>query len=378
MKSSSTLKLVIVGGGYAGLSALITFREYASHAHIILIDPRPHHLIITRLHESVRRPLESIQIPFSNLAKRFNFRHIQSYIELNQDILSEWDRQKSLNVEGEIIYFDYILIATGAISFDSDISPNVHDLNSLSRNSFAKTLQKLISDTGLQEPKINIIGAGPTGIQFSFEIANVLLKCHRTFRLNLIDSNEKLLSRFPTQISAYVEQKLSMKQIHIKNSQYYKGVKNNQILLQNTNTGIESKMVSDLTLLLIGNKSKLILHANLFGQVKLDNIILNHVYTAGDCSHFDQIGSNSLTSQSAIRKGKATAKNILSKAGVIGFCLPYMHKDMGYLLSLGPNDAIGWIGNKSAIIKGLPAFIAKEAIETRYNHRLLEFNSYFF
>jgi len=31
--------------------------------HITLIDPRPYHLIITRLHETVHRPLDTIQIP---------------------------------------------------------------------------------------------------------------------------------------------------------------------------------------------------------------------------------------------------------------------------------------------------------------------------
>ena len=43
------LKLIIIGGGYAGLSALITLRKQAPDAEITLIDPRPCHLIITRL-----------------------------------------------------------------------------------------------------------------------------------------------------------------------------------------------------------------------------------------------------------------------------------------------------------------------------------------
>ena len=41
------LKLIIIGGGYAGLSALITLRKQAPDDEITLIDPRPYHLIIT-------------------------------------------------------------------------------------------------------------------------------------------------------------------------------------------------------------------------------------------------------------------------------------------------------------------------------------------
>ena len=48
-----------------------------------------------------------------------------------------------------------------------------------------------------------------------------------------------------------------------------------------------------------------------------------------------------------------------------------MHQDRGYLLSLGSNDAVGWIGNKNILVKGLPAFIAKETIEAKYDWWLL-------
>jgi NADH dehydrogenase len=88
------------------------------------------------------------------------------------------------------------------------------------------------------------------------------------------------------------------------------------------------------------------------------------------------MGSNLLTSQSALRKGRAAAKNILLQAGVLRFCLPYMHQDSGYLLSLGPSDAIGWIGSKNKLISGLPAFMAKEAIEAQYDWLLSGFDSY--
>ena len=64
-KKSEPLKLIIIGGGYAGLSALITLRRQAAYAEITLIDPRPYHLIITRLHETVHRPLNTLQVPYS-------------------------------------------------------------------------------------------------------------------------------------------------------------------------------------------------------------------------------------------------------------------------------------------------------------------------
>jgi NADH dehydrogenase len=55
-----------------------------------------------------------------------------------------------------------------------------------------------------------------------------------------------------------------------------------------------------------------------------------------------------------------------------------MHQDIGYLLSLGPDDAVGWIGSKSNIVSGLPAFIAKEGIEAQYDLLLKGVDSYVF
>jgi len=75
-KKSGPLKLIIIGGGYAGLSAMITLRKQAPDAEITLIDPRPYHLIITRLHETVHRPLDTIRVSYSVLAKRFDLLQI--------------------------------------------------------------------------------------------------------------------------------------------------------------------------------------------------------------------------------------------------------------------------------------------------------------
>ena len=147
-------------------------------------------------------------------------------------------------------------------------------------------------------------------------------------------------------------------------------------MLENSHSGDKSAHVSDLTLLLLGKKPELLLHANSSGQVILDRNVLTPIFTAGDCSHYDDFGSNLMTSQSALRKGKAAAKNILREAGILRFCLPYMHEDIGYLLSLGPDDGVGWIGSKNAIVSGLPAFIAKEAIEAQYDLLLTGIDSY--
>ncbi len=375
-KKTKPLKLIIIGGGYAGLSALITLRNQAPDAEITLIDPRPSHLIITRLHETVHRPLSKIQIPYSLLAERFDFIHKQQAIQLDEDRLKAWNLEKTIQLGEESLPFDYLLIAIGSLSSPSVNEPNVYDLNAIGQHCFAKVLEQFIANTDANEKTVNIVGAGPTGIQFAFEMAHVLHACHADYQLNLIEGSDRLLAAFPCEIAGYVERRMIERRITLIKSQFYKGIQGREILLEHSQSGEKSVQPTDLTLLLLGKKPEILLHANSSGQVVLEHNVLRQLFTAGDCSHFDELGSNLMTSQSAIRKGKAAANNILREAGLLSFCLPYMHQDIGYLLSLGPDDAVGWIGTKNNIISGLPAFIAKEAIEAQYDLLLSGINSY--
>lgn len=372
------LNVIIIGGGYAGLSALITLRKQAPDAAITLIDPRPFHLIITRLHETVHRPLETLQIPYEVLARRFNFTHIQQAVQFNEQQLRIWEAQKTIRLDEENLSFDYLLIATGSIPVQSGDEDGVHDLNTISQHCFNATLERFIARTDAKKKTINIIGAGPTGIQFAFEMAHVLLACHAEYQLNLIEGGDKLLTAFPAALGSYVERRLLEKHISLMKNQFYRGKQGDEIMLENSHSGDQSVVASELTMLLLGKKPELLLHANSSGQVLIDGKALAHIFTAGDCSFYDEMGSNLMTSQSALRKGKAAANNILREAGVLCFCLPYMHQDIGYLLSLGPDDAVGWIGSKSNIVRGLSAFLAKEGIEAQYDLLLSGVDSYVF
>ncbi|WP_404359612.1 NAD(P)/FAD-dependent oxidoreductase [Methylotuvimicrobium sp. KM1] len=374
-QGSQPLHVVIVGGGYAGLSALITLRKASPDARITLIDPKPWHLIITRLHETIHRPLESIRIPYKTLAERFQFDHRQYAVDINENRLKDWQDQRAIKTDTEILPFDFMLITTGASSGTPLRRPNFYDLTALTLNSGAEILERFVSNGG-PEKTINLIGGGPTGIQFAFEIDHVLKAMHVEFRLNVYDAHAKLLGRFPHAFGDYVEQRMIEKRIAFMPEWHFESsAEQTACLVQKQG---ERREISDsqLTLLLTGKKPQTLWHANSSGQIRLDKETLTRIFTAGDCSHYDMMGSNSMTAQSALRKGRAAAKNILLEAGLTRFCLPYMHRDIGYVLSLGPSDAVGWVGTPGNIVKGVPAYLIKETTEMQYDLLLSGVDSY--
>jgi NADH dehydrogenase len=46
---------------------------------------------------------------------------------------------------------------------------------------------------------------------------------------------------------------------------------------------------------------------------------------------------------------------------------PYIHRDLGYVISMGPNDAVGWLGLPQNIVAGQPATLIKEIVEAQYD-----------
>ena len=107
------LKIVIVGGGYAGLAALTNLLQFAPDTDITLIDPRTQHLKITHLHETFRYPLTDLLFSFSALDNRFGCRHVMASVNFDKNALQNCQKNKQLILDEATLNFDYMIIASG-------------------------------------------------------------------------------------------------------------------------------------------------------------------------------------------------------------------------------------------------------------------------
>jgi NADH dehydrogenase len=69
------VRVVVVGGGHAGVATIIDLRRRMAEAEIHLVDPGSQHLKLTRLQKTLRSPLSEQQIAFAELGQRFGFTH---------------------------------------------------------------------------------------------------------------------------------------------------------------------------------------------------------------------------------------------------------------------------------------------------------------
>ena len=361
------LNIVIIGGGYAGITALTTFVRYMPDANITIIDPRSHHIKITHLHESFRYPLQDFMVPFSSLEERFSCRHICAELHATEDNIQQWSDDKFIAINEEEIEFDYVLIASGAASGRTSQESNVHDINTFLTISGSELINRSLKTIDQEKPYISVVGGGATGIQFLFEIAHFIKRKKMKCNLRLIHSNDRVLQQFPAGFSEYTEARMSELGVDFQQNTYYQKQTENSIFLKSKETKEEFELPSKMTLLFLGNSPGKRLSANTFGQVIIDSQPIRNIFVAGDCSDYNSCGSNTMSAQSSVRKGRLAACNILRDSSILKVFEPYLHQDLGYVISLGPKDAVGWLAVEDNVVGGTPALLLKELVESQYD-----------
>jgi NADH dehydrogenase len=370
------LRIVIVGGGYAGLAALATLREHSPDAEIVLLDPRPHHLKITRLHESFRRPLADFRIPFQALEKRFGIRHLQTALSFDEELLKQWNADRGLAVGDEWLEFDYLLMSTGADFRKLEKGEQALDLDDFAATAGSELLERHPNLIGPGERWLTVVGGGATGIQFLFEIAHFIRERHMPCRLRLVDADDAPLKQFRPELGRYAQARMDDLGIEFVPKQFFRKQDAGRIVLEGRDDGEEIELPSDLALLFVGKSPAFRLETNWFGQVMAGGAVLERVFAAGDGSHYRLPGSNALSAQTALRKGKLAARNILRHSGTVKLLEPYLHQELGYVVSLGPSDAVGWIALERNVVGGLPATVVKEIVEAQYDLLLAGVDTY--
>lgn len=369
-------RILIVGGGYSGLAALVTLRRHRPQAEITLVDPRAHHVKVTHLHETFRRPLQDFLLPFAVVEDQLGCRHLRAELNPDAQELERWQVERSVAVAGEEIEFDYALLATGPAAAAAAEDDRLLVLADFCATSGADLFEERLRLSSSDAAFVSVIGGGATGIQFLFEIAHYIRREGLECGLRLIDGEDRVLSQFTPDFSRYVVARMRRLGIDYHPGTYFRGQKEGLLQVEDRQSGCLSEMPSELSLLFPGQWPAHRLEVNAFGQVRAGGRALPNVFAAGDQSLFAGMGSNAMTAQAAVRKGKLAARNILRHSGLLPVLEPYLHRDLGYVVSLGPDDAVGWLALEGNVVAGVPALLIKEIVEAQYDLLLAGIDTY--
>ena len=188
--TSSANAVVIVGGGFGGWFAALAIQRRLPHCHVVLIEPRKEFLFQPLLYELLSHELQEWEVApqFSQLVSH------NGICWLQDEVVSIDRSNHTLQTRsGERIPWRQLVIATGSQPNDFGI-PGVKEHSRGFRNlSDVRELRQRIQDLVHQrraDAALAIVGAGPTGVELSCKLEDLL---NGTARIHLIEKGDSIL-----------------------------------------------------------------------------------------------------------------------------------------------------------------------------------------
>jgi NADH dehydrogenase len=223
-------RVVIVGGGFAGVAAARALRR--ADANVVVIDKHNHHLFQPLLYQVATAALHpgTIAVPIRSLvSKQANCRVLMKEVD-DVDV----DAQ-TIVLGGEPYSYDYLLLATGFETnyFGNEAwkkhAPGLKTIDEATdvraRFLLAFEQAEFEQDKAAKRAALTfaIVGAGPTGVEMAGALAEVADNVRkdfrsidtRTARIILLDFADRILTSFHPDLSARAERDLESLRVEV-------------------------------------------------------------------------------------------------------------------------------------------------------------------
>jgi len=359
-------KIIIIGGGFGGLSFLQKARK--SKNDFILIDKTNHHLFQPLLYQVATAVLSpaDITVPLRNLFK--NDKNVKTILSEVKEINKE---KKEVTLDNaEVINYDKLIVSAGSsYSFFgknewSKFAKGLKVINDALdiRDKILKAFEKAENekDERIRKKYLNfvIVGGGPTGVELAGSIAEIAYKnMTKEFRnFSSTDANIYLLEAGDRILPSYSESlaKKSYKYLvdlgvkvmikeRVENIEEMKVTTNKQVIDADNIIWAAGNEASPLIKHLdteTDNEGRALVNRDC--SIKEDN----EVYVIGDAANFITASGESLPGIApvAIQQGRYVAHNIKKNIEKENR-KPFKYSDKGTMATIGRFKAIGVVGN---------------------------------
>lgn len=341
------INVVILGGGFAGVSAALAFGKKikTDNIRVIVIDRNSYHTFTPSLYEvaSCEEPQKNVGIPYNLIFdKKIEFIKgvVMKIDTLTQKILLDKERECE---------YDYLIFALGSESADFGI-PGVKEFGlPLKTLRDAVAIKNALSNS----KKIIIGGGGFSGTEIACELASH--KCD--LDVTLIQSSSVLLKELGGRISKLAKERLEKSNVKLMLGERIKKITKDIVELEEGET-----IPYDVFIWTGGVKS-----SNLLGKIEAEETLLvknfKNIFAAGDVAVPG-------VARKAMEMGKISAENVL--LSIIGKpLLAFSYRNLGYLVPLGSHFATFAMGKY--YISGILAYILQQLIFLRYLLTIMPF-----
>jgi NADH dehydrogenase len=362
--SGQRARVVIIGGGFAGLYAARTLQK--APVDITLVDRRNHHLFQPLLYQVATAALDPSQIaqPIRHIVRK------QKNIEVLLADVTDLDGpgRRVIHDGGELA-FDYLLLATGSTHSyfgHDDWAAHAPGLKTVEDALEIRRRVLLAFEAAERDPSPDrrqawltfvIVGAGPTGVELAGALAeisrHILAKDFRHLgasaaRVLLIEAGPRVLSSFPEALSARSQRDLEQLGVEVRTGAMVTGIDVDGVTLGSARVASRNVIwaagvaASPLARALHGELDKA-------GRVVVAPDLsvpgLPHVFVAGDLAAVRDGKGKPVpgVAPAAMQEGRHAAQNIVRM--VQGKATrPFAYFDKGSLATIGRAKAVADLG----------------------------------
>ena len=360
---SSFPRVVIIGGGFAGLAAAKGLEK--QELQVVLIDKHNYHTFQPLLYQVATGGLEPDSIAFP-LRKRFN--DVENFYFRLANVLKINPEKNQLETSIGNLEYDELIIATGSTTnffgntniqkytMEMKSIPQSLNIRSLILENFEEAL--LTSNMDERNALMNfvIVGGGPTGVELAGALAEmkkgILPKDYpdldiRQMQINLIQSSDCILKGMSAKASEKAEDFLIKLGVNI-----WKNVRVLDYDGKTVTTNSEDSFRAETVIWAAGVQGELVeglateCVIERAARIKVDEFskVINYknIYAVGDIacmtSEKNPYG-HPMMAQPAIQQGKLVASNILAKL-FDKEQKPFVYNDKGSMATIGRNKAV--------------------------------------
>lgn len=354
-------RVVIVGGGFAGLNAAKKLRR-SRDVEVILIDRRNHHLFQPLLYQVATAGLSPAEIaaPIRGILS-----HCKNTRVLQGEVTSVDFEEQQVDTDFGPVAYDYLILACGATHsyFGHDdwerSAPGLKTIENATdirrRILVAYEMAERTDDRELQKRHLTfvVVGGGPTGVEMAGAIGEMsrytLARDFRSInassaRVFLMEAGSRVLAAFPEDLSNRAARDLEKLGVQIWPSSRVTEVDENGVTVGG------ERIEASTVIWAAGVKAsplgaKLGLETDRQGRVIVGRDLsvggYSNVFVLGDQAHFKEENGEPLPGLApvAVQQGRFVARNILLEiAGKPRREFRYV--DKGIMATIGRNKAV--------------------------------------
>tara|TARA_B100000459_G_scaffold111384_1_gene65184 strand:+ start:59 stop:1231 length:1173 start_codon:yes stop_codon:yes gene_type:complete len=336
--------IVVIGGGFAGLSTALAFSRLHPRPAVVLIEPRDRFVFVPLLYELMSGELKGWEVApdYASLLQGHGISHLQ-----DRAGSIDLDARCVTTASGRALHYSQLVIATGAQPEDfgiqgvRDNALNFHTLSDL------QPLQERVQELRRRPSSTSslvIAGAGATGVELACKLVDML---NGAAKVQLVELGDQILPRSKAFNREQAEKALKKRGVTVHLNTRVESVTATSVMLSGAQgssqqhhdglvwTAGSRPSIPDISPKLELHQGRLPVTESLRLQGYPEVLALGDIAVNPDA---DELSSWPHSAQTAIQQGQFAAKELKAKLQN-NDVNTFVFNDLGEMLSLGIGDA---------------------------------------